>query len=150
MTVQYLRGNLFKIQTEAIVIPVNTVGAMGKGVALECARRYPELQAYYKAMCRQNRLRIGNCLTWRKVVPWIICVPTKTHWKLPSQPQYIHLACATLRSEAIAYNIEEMALPWLGCGEGGLTKDEVRPIFEAMLGPAERTLFTVVELGGGG
>lgn len=150
MAINFIAGDLFRIQTEAIVIPVNTMGAMGKGVALQCAQRHRDLEAYYKLMCRQRRLRIGNALVWKRTLPWIICTPTKTHWRQPSTTGYIFQACSAIRNVASEFDLENVALPWLGCGEGGLSEEEVKPILTAMLSRDMTTTYHVVSLKGSG
>lgn len=144
MAIEYLTGDIFKVRADAIVIPVNTVGVMGKGLAKAAAEKHRQLETYYKVACKAGRVRIGTTLIWQQTLPWIICVPTKTHWKNPSTTGYVSMACSALLACADEHDLDLVAVPWLGCGEGGLSKDVVRPILEQILGAHPRTHYLVI------
>lgn len=123
----FLRGNLFESKAKALVNPVNCVGIMGRGLALEFKRRFPSMFSEYHEACRTGRLRPGNLLI--SVISEnriIICFPTKYHWQNPSRIEYIEKGLDTLRKYLISMPDLSIAIPPLGCGLGGLDWNEVK------------------------
>lgn len=49
--ITYVKGDIFSSPSKIIVNTVNTVGVMGKGVALEFKKRYPDMFLSYKSLC---------------------------------------------------------------------------------------------------
>ena len=127
-------GNMFEVDVEAIVNTVNLVGVMGKGVALECKKRFPEIMEPYQEACRNETLRIGQVQVIPLVRPrgpkYIINFPTKVHWRRWSQVGYIESGLQSLATEIIKYNISSVAIPPLGCGNGGLHWSQVSPLIQ--------------------
>lgn len=144
----YTQGNLLDAPTEALVNTVNTVGVMGKGIALQFKNRFPKnYQAYLKA-CKKGVFNVGELLviqegdlTSQKL---IINFPTKVHWRSDSKYEYIESGLKELRKLIIENNISSIALPPLGCGNGGLDWEKVKPIISLYLGdlPAEVLVYT--------
>lgn len=128
-------GNLLESDAEAVVNPVNCVGVMGKGLALQFKQAYPELLPAYQKQCEQGRLVPGRMQvlpTNRVVGPrLVINFPTKRHWKDKSKLADIEAGLQALSQEVRAHGIRRIALPHLGCGNGGLDWAEVRPRIEA-------------------
>ncbi|GIJ19798.1 type II toxin-antitoxin system antitoxin DNA ADP-ribosyl glycohydrolase DarG [Micromonospora lutea] len=127
-------GNLLTADAEALVNTVNTVGVMGKGIALQFKRAYPANYAAYRAACAANRVKLGEMfvfdsarLGYRR---YVINFPTKGHWRADSKLSDIQAGLADLVRVVRERRITSVAIPALGCGNGGLDWDEVRPAIE--------------------
>jgi O-acetyl-ADP-ribose deacetylase (regulator of RNase III) len=135
-------GDLFASQAEALVNPVNCVGVMGKGLALEFKRRFPQYLPTYQHACDVRALRPGRPLCVRVVVqpevdglpPAMIMFPTKDHWKGKSQIEWIERGLAAVKEQYQAWGLRSIAMPQVGCGLGGLRWDQVQPLIEQYLG----------------
>lgn len=128
------KGNLLKADVEAIVNTVNCVGIMGKGIALQFKQAYPEnFKAYAKA-CRAGDVRPGKMFivaTNKTQNPrFIVNFPTKRHWKGNSKIEDIKSGLDALIQDVRALGITSIALPPLGCGHGGLSWSDVKPLIE--------------------
>lgn len=135
---KYLKGNLFEAQTQALVNTVNTVGVMGKGIALQFKETFPMNFRIYAAACKKGEIHVGkmlvvkeNSLNGEKI---IINFPTKTEWFKKSQYNYIEDGLKDLVKVIEEYKITSIAIPPLGCGNGGLNWDKVKPMIEKYLG----------------
>jgi O-acetyl-ADP-ribose deacetylase (regulator of RNase III) len=130
---QRAHGNLLHAETDAIVNTVNTVGVMGKGLALQFAEAFPENTRIYARACRAGEVRVGKMLVVeRDVAPrFIVNFPTKQHWRSPSQLAWIEEGLTDLVAEVRARRIASIAIPPLGCGLGGLSWADVKPRIEA-------------------
>lgn len=127
-------GNLLESNAEALVNTVNCVGVMGKGVALQFKQAFPENTTVYEKACRARELHPGKMLvvqTGRLTPKYVINFPTKQHWKGKSRIAYIKAGLAALVEEVKARHVTTIALPPLGCGNGGLDWSEVYPLIEA-------------------
>ncbi|SDF30444.1 O-acetyl-ADP-ribose deacetylase (regulator of RNase III), contains Macro domain [Mucilaginibacter pineti] len=136
--ITYTTGDLLADTAPAVVNTVNTVGVMGKGIALQFREAFPENYNQYKRACRNGKLRIGGLLAVRDCnllygERLIINLPTKTHWRLPSEYSYIETGLTALRNFIIAKRLTALALPALGCGNGGLDWSQVKEIIEQRL-----------------
>lgn len=131
---EFSSGNLLTADVEALVNTVNCVGVMGKGIALQFKQAFPENTRIYEKACRNNELHPGIMLvvpTGNYVNPrYIINFPTKTHWKGKSKISYIKTGLDALVAEMGKLNIQSIAIPPLGCGNGGLSWQEVFPLIE--------------------
>lgn len=129
------RGNLLEADAEALVNTVNCVGVMGKGIALQFKQAFPANFSEYERACRQNEMQPGRMLTvstHRLINPrFIINFPTKRHWKGKSKLDDIRIGLWALVDEARRLKLKSIALPPLGCGNGGLDWEEVKPIIES-------------------
>lgn len=135
MVIERGHGNLLEANAEALVNTVNTEGVMGKGIALQFRRAFPENFAAYEQACARGEVRIGRMNVVERLASprYIINFPTKQHWRHPSKLEYIRLGLLDLVSEIRARSIRSIAMPPLGCGLGGLRWEEVRPlIIEAL------------------
>ena len=136
--IHYVKGNLLESKAEALVNTVNTVGVMGKGIALQFKEAYPENYRIYQSACQQKTCRIGemlvvedyNVFSGNKI---IINFPTKTHWKLPSEYSYIEQGLQSLKKEIINRGIKSIAIPPLGSHNGGLDWFLVKQMIERAL-----------------
>lgn len=138
---KFVRGqNIVYSDCDILVNTVNCVGVMGKGIALEFSRNYPKLLDEYRKACTRNDLQIGKCwffkfeeFIWTR---YICCFPTKDHWKDPSKLIYIEKGLDDLTSQLIKnFKLEDIsiAIPKLGCGNGGLDWKDVLPLMESRL-----------------
>ncbi|MFN9460659.1 MAG: macro domain-containing protein [Acidobacteriota bacterium] len=133
-----LTGNLLDAPTEALVNTVNTVGVMGKGIALMFKEAFPGNFAAYAAAVKQGNVQVGRMfVTERDSLDgprFLINFPTKQHWRNPSQLQWVIDGLQDLRRVIEERQIRSIALPPLGCGNGGLDWAIVRPEIEKALG----------------
>ncbi|MCK8608519.1 macro domain-containing protein [Agromyces sp. C10] len=132
-------GDILKADVEAVVNTVNTVGVMGKGLALQFKRRYPENFKAYKRACDAGEVQIGRMFvteTHELSGPrLIINFPTKKHWRADSRMEYVREGLKDLVRVIQEHRISSIAIPPLGSGNGGLDWGKVRPLVEAALGP---------------
>lgn len=134
----YTTGNLLDAGTEALVNTVNTVGVMGKGIALQFAERFKTNLRMYKEACKAGSLQVGQLLVVRDVdlhgERIIINFPTKKDWKHGSSYAWVEAGLVELAQLVRERGIKSIALPPLGCGNGGLQWAKVKPMIEAHLG----------------
>ncbi|WP_372395222.1 macro domain-containing protein (plasmid) [Azospirillum sp. HJ39] len=130
MTIRFVHGDIFQANVSAIVNTVNCVGVMGAGVALGVRQRYPEVMPEYMAACRNGALQPGSLLATDTIDgPIVLNVATKRHWRDPSRIEWIETGLANLTAHLDAdLRIASVALPPLGCGNGGLSWAAVRPL----------------------
>lgn len=136
--IRFTQGNLFDANVDAIVNTVNTVGVMGKGIALMFKEKFPENYKAYTAACKRGEVEVGRMF----VTPspelsgprWIINFPTKKHWRHPSKLEWVIQGLDDLRAVIAAKAIRSIAIPPLGAGNGGLDWSHVRPHIESALG----------------
>jgi O-acetyl-ADP-ribose deacetylase (regulator of RNase III) len=127
-------GNLLSADTEAIVNTVNCVGYMGKGIALQFRKAWPDNYKVYQQRCRANEVVPGKMFVFEtagSVNPrYIVNFPTKRHWRGKSRIEDIELGLIALVQEVRSRRIGSIAVPALGCGNGGLNWSDVRPLIE--------------------
>ena len=131
------QGHLLEARADALVNTVNTVGIMGKGIALMFKERFPENFEAYEAACEAEQVEVGRMF----VTPgleldgprWIINFPTKKHWRSPSKLEWIKAGLQDLRTVIVKNGIRSIAIPPLGCGDGGLEWPVVRGMIEREL-----------------
>lgn len=127
----YGTGDLLQADTEALVNTVNCVGVMGKGIALQFKRHYPETFDAYEKACRRGEVAIGTMFvteTGHLDGPrYVINFPTKKHWRAPSKLAYIDAGLTDLIRVLRDLNIKSVAVPPLGVGNGGLEWADVEP-----------------------
>ena len=136
--IRFTTGNLLAADAEALVNTVNTVGVMGKGIALMFREAFPANNAAYEAACRAHEVTVGQMfVTERRELMgprWIINFPTKKHWRQPSKLSWIDDGLDDLVDVVRRLSIKSIALPPLGSGNGGLDWPVVRSRIEAKLG----------------
>ena len=131
---RYVDSPLFESSARVLVNTVNTVGVMGKGVALEFKKRYPEMYRLYRDHCKAGRLRVGQLWLYRTLGRWVLNFPTKAHWRSPSKTEYIRAGLEKLVATYQDRGIDSISFPLLGCGNGQLDFDiQVRPLMEQYL-----------------
>lgn len=131
----YIEGDIFSSPAQVLVNTVNTVGVMGKGLALSFKQRYPKMFEAYRSACEKKQLRVGKLMLWYEPDHWILMFPTKENWRYPSRLEYIEKGLATFVRSYAEKQITSIAFPKLGCGNGELSWDDVRPIMEKYLSP---------------
>jgi O-acetyl-ADP-ribose deacetylase (regulator of RNase III) len=135
--ITYQTGNILHDQADAIINTVNTVGVMGKGLALQFKKAFPDNFKVYKKSCDDKYLVTGQVLS----VPlnsmnapfYIINFPTKAHWKGKSKLEYIEQGLESLKAEVTRLNLKSIAIPALGSGLGGLPWQEVERLIQSSL-----------------
>lgn len=135
--IRYIQGNLLDAPVEALVNTVNEVGVMGKGIALMFREAFPESARAYEEACARHEVRVGRVLVTQNrtlVGPrWILHLPTKKHWRQPSRIEWVREGLKDLVRIVRENGIRSLALPPLGCGNGGLEWTQVRREIEAAL-----------------
>jgi O-acetyl-ADP-ribose deacetylase (regulator of RNase III) len=137
--IEMKQGNLLEQDVEALVNAVNCAGVMGKGIALQFKQVFPEVFEQYKTACVAGEVRperMFTVQTGRLFNPqYIVHFPTKRHWKERSRLEDIQSGLVALIAEVERLGIQSIAVPPLGCGNGGLDWDVVKPIIiEAFVG----------------
>ena len=129
-------GSIFASKCEYIVNPVNVVGVMGKGLALEFKNNFPKHFEFYKKYCDNGMFDIGGLIRYHEKGRGIFCLPTKKHWRDPSKIGYVGMGLDALARSVVDFHVKSVALPKLGCGEGGLDwEKEVKPLILEKLSP---------------
>lgn len=136
--IQFKQANLLESDAQAIVNTVNTVGVMGKGIALQFKNQYPHNYKLYAAACKAKEVVVGkmfvteetSLLGGKKI---IINFPTKTDWRKPSEYSYIENGLQDLVKVIEDKNIKSIAIPPLGAGNGGLDWNKVKELIEQHL-----------------
>jgi len=133
--IEFKQGNLLEENAEALVNTVNCVGVMGKGIALEFKQAYPENFRHYHKACKAGEVKPGQMFTVAissLLNPrYIINFPTKRHWKGKSKIEDIKSGMVALVREVQQLAITSIAVPPLGCGNGGLDWSKVKPLLES-------------------
>jgi O-acetyl-ADP-ribose deacetylase (regulator of RNase III) len=132
--IELTQGDILRADAEALVNTVNCVGVMGRGIALQFRKAFPENYKAYKAVCERGELRPGKLFIYEQAQltnpRYIINFPTKDHWKGKSRLEYIDTGLEALVQEVRRLGIRSIAIPPLGCGQGGLKWSDVRPRIE--------------------
>lgn len=135
MSVTIINGNIFNSKAQTIVNTVNCVGVMGKGIALVFKLRYPNMFEQYQKLCAQRLIEVGKLWIYKgdKSDPWVLNFPTKTHWKLPSEYEYLEKGLQKFVDTYQEKGITSIAFPLLGAFNGGLEKERVLNIMQHYL-----------------
>jgi len=134
---RYVNGNIFDSNAEALVNTVNCVGVMGRGIALQFKKQFPDNFKAYEAACKRSEVVPGSMFVFERncfVNPkFIINFPTKRHWKGASRIEDIKSGLVDLVDIVKAHNISSIAIPPLGAGLGGLEWSVVKAEIETAL-----------------
>lgn len=144
--INYVKGNILDSEAQAIINTVNTVGVMGKGIALQFKKAYPNNYKSYSLACKNNEVVVGkmfvttdsNISSGEKI---IINFPTKQNWRKPSEYVYIEDGLNNLIDVIKHYQIKSIAIPPLGAGNGGLKWEKVKKIIEDKLRSLDIEIF---------
>ncbi|MCP5140804.1 MAG: macro domain-containing protein [Gammaproteobacteria bacterium] len=135
--IHYTQGNLLDADAEALVNTVNTVGVMGKGIALMFKERFPTNMAEYAEACKAKQVVTGKMFvteTGELMGPrWVVNFPTKRHWRHPSKLEWITEGLEDLKAFIVGHGVKSIAIPPLGAGNGGLDWPLVKGEIEARL-----------------
>lgn len=135
--ITYTTGNLLEADVEAVVNTVNTVGVMGKGIALMFKDTYPDNFQRYEQASRDGEVRVGTMFVSENPEmfgpKWIINFPTKEHWRTKTRIEWVEEGLVDLKRVIREKGIRSIAIPPLGCGNGGLRWSNVRPIIAEAL-----------------
>ena len=139
--ITFTQGNLLEADVQAVVNTVNTVGIMGRGIALMFKERFPDnFEAYVRA-CSAGGVQVGRMFVTENTEflgpQWIINFPTKTHWRVKTRIEWIEEGLKDLVRTIRDRNIHSIAIPPLGCGNGGLDWQDVRPAIVSALEEVE-------------
>lgn len=137
--IQYITGNILDSNAQALVNTVNTMGVMGKGIALQFKKAYPNNYKAYEKASKNEEVKVGkmfvtldsNTTTGERI---IINFPTKTNWRKPSEYKYIEDGLKNLIEVINDKKIISIAIPPLGAGNGGLNWEKVKKLIEQKLG----------------
>ncbi len=151
LMMQFTKGNVLDADVEALVNTVNTVGVMGKGIALMFKEAFPENFEEYRAACDRGEVVVGSIFTYELPAKltggprWILNFPTKKHWRHKSKIEWIEDGLRDLRRIIQEKNIRKVAIPPLGCGHGGLSWNVVKRLIHETLGDLEGVEFHVYQ-----
>lgn len=140
---EVVRGNLFCSEHQTLVNPVNCVGVMGAGLALEFKLRYPPMFDRYVELCRSRQMDIGKLWLYRgrnaedSGQKWVLNFPTKKHWRWPSRMEYLEAGLRRFMETYRERGITSVAFPLLGAQNGGLDEEVVLQLMLDRLGPCE-------------
>ena len=130
-----LIGDLFASDAQTLVNTVNCVGVMGKGVAREFKTRFPEMFDDYAGRCKREEVRLGEPYLFKTLImPWVLNFPTKGHWRAASRYADVEAGLDYLVAHYEAWGLKSLAVPPLGCGNGGLEWEQVGPLVYRKLG----------------
>ncbi|MBQ1991639.1 MAG: macro domain-containing protein [Clostridia bacterium] len=141
----YLRGDLLSSPAQVQVNTVNVVGVMGKGIALQFKNKYPEMFKSYRQICEKHLFDVGNLYLWKSSKKWVLLFPTKKHWRNPSKIEYIESGLKKFVENYDRLGIESIAFPKLGCGNGNLDWNIVKPIMEKYLKPLPINIYIYID-----
>ncbi|MBN1472898.1 MAG: macro domain-containing protein [Syntrophaceae bacterium] len=129
MITQVTIGNIFEAKAQTLVNTVNCVGIMGKGIAADFKKRFPDMFTDYKNRCDHNLLKPGEPYIFKSTIkPWIINFPTKGHWRSVSKLKDIEKGVDIILEKYREWEVTSLAVPPLGCGNGQLDWQDVGPL----------------------
>ncbi len=129
MTVKITSGNIFNSKAQTLVNTVNCVGVMGKGVALQFKKLFPEMYQDYVNKCKHKEVKLTRPYLYKQILsPWILNFPTKDNWRSVSRISDIIAGLNYLELHYKEWGITSLAVPPLGCGHGGLDWKIVAPV----------------------
>ena len=147
--ITFTSGNLLKADVEAVVNTVNTVGVMGKGIALMFKEAFPTNFDAYALACKRNLLKTGEMFVTENLQlmgpRWIINFPTKTHWRVKTKLEWVETGLDDLVRVIEEKCIKSIAIPPLGCGNGGLYWELVKPLIVEAFAPLHGVEILVYE-----
>lgn len=137
MSVTVVYQNVFDVQAQATVVTVNCGGVMGKGCAEVCKRKYPMIYLDYRRRCMRGLVKVGRVsnedIYQQPDGRYIILLPTKDIWQNNSQLSWVETGLAELMNHCLRLNLDTIAIPPPGCGNGGLNfEEEVKPVINEL------------------
>ena len=113
-------GNIFDSKAQTLVNTVNCMGVMGKGLALQFKKKYPDMFVAYERLCKDRLLDIGKLWLYKTDHRWILNFPTKYDWRFPSNEYYLEQGLEKFLDTYKQRGIESIAFPLLGASNGGI------------------------------
>ena len=145
MVIKYTQGNIFASNCQALINTVNCEGKMGKGLAYQFKKKFPEMEQDYVKVCEHGELYPGKLHIYQENKFLIINFPTKNKWREKSKIEYIISGLKNLKEEIVKRDIKSVAIPPLGAGNGGLNWNEVKSEINRELLDMENVVFEVYE-----
>lgn len=145
MVIKYTQGNIFESNCQALINTVNCEGKMGKGLAYQFKKKFPEMEQDYVKVCEHGELYPGKLHIYQENKILIINFPTKNKWREKSKIEYIINGLKNLKEEIVKRDIKSVAIPPLGAGNGGLNWNEVKSEINRELLDMENVVFEVYE-----
>jgi len=142
--IRFVTGNILESSARCLVNTVNCEGYMGKGIAYQFKRKFPENNRAYVAACRSGKLRIGTIHAFEEDGKLIVNFPTKDRWRARSKMEYITIGMERLVEFLKRRSVKSLAVPPLGCGNGGLEWTKVKPVILAALDDLSRSMDIVI------
>jgi O-acetyl-ADP-ribose deacetylase (regulator of RNase III) len=146
---EFRTGDILSDDAEALVNTVNCVGVMGRGIALQFKKAFPDNYKAYLEACNKGVVQPGRMFVYEtgKLTPpkFIINFPTKRHWRGRSRIEDIQAGLVDLKALLSTERIRSIAIPPLGIGLGGLEWNEVKELIEASIGEVDDIRVTVYE-----
>jgi O-acetyl-ADP-ribose deacetylase (regulator of RNase III)/uncharacterized protein YwgA len=133
--IKSVQGNIFESKAHTLVNTVNCVGIMGKGLAKEFKLNFPDMAKEYIKACKRNEVRSGKPFLYKELTRNILCFPTKDNWKGPSKYEFIEAGLKAIAENYEKWDIRSIAIPPLGCGQGGLNWRIVKNLIIKYLQP---------------
>ncbi len=133
MSLKVIDGNLFESNCQTIVNTINCFGVMGKGIALEYKKRFPDMFLRYKELCSKKLIRPGILWLYKGENKWVLNFPTKDHWKNPSKIEYLETGLSKFLITYKDKGIISIAFPLLGASNGGINPDVSLEIMQKYL-----------------
>lgn len=147
--IEYTSGDILRADAQAIVNTVNCVGVMGRGIALQFKKAWPDNFKVYAEACKNKQIQPGKMFvfdTQRLTNPhYIINFPTKRHWRDASRMEDIESGLEALIETIRENQIQSIAIPPLGCGLGGLDWEQVKSRIEPALSALPEVHVIVLE-----
>ncbi len=147
--ITFKQGDIFTEDVQAIINPVNCVGVMGAGLALQFKNKFPANYQAYRKACQRGDLKPGTLFVHdqgqQSIPRYIINFPTKKHWKDASKLRDIEAGLQALFQETRARNIQSMSIPAIGAGLGGLDWKDVKPRIQNSLDSLTEVAITILE-----
>jgi len=131
--IEFLVDDIFKSNALCLVNTVNCEGFMGKGIAYQFKQKFPENEKFYKKACLNGEVKIGNIILFKENDKIIANFPTKNKWREKSEYAFIEKGLDNLQEKILSNKIDSVAIPPLGCGNGGLLWDKVKKIIQDRL-----------------
>jgi O-acetyl-ADP-ribose deacetylase (regulator of RNase III) len=136
MSLEFVTTSIFDSPAQTLVNPVNCVGVMGAGLAKAFRLRFPKMFEQYEERCLTGRFGMCEPELHDRQTPWVLCFPTKDHWRDKSRVAEIEGGLRTFIRDYERFGITSIAFPKLGCGLGGLDWErEVKPLMFGYLNP---------------
>lgn len=126
-------GDLFSADdVDALAHGCNCAGAMGRGIAVEFKRRWPQMYEEYRARCRSGELTLGKVFPWQAEDRWIYNLGTQAHWRTRAELTAVVSSVELMLTHAAEHGVRSIAMPRIAAGLGGLEWHDV----EAAIAPA--------------